>query len=87
MKYDVIETKKMWKIVDKWNNYKLISLKWILIYKFNSNDFFFKYKTRIMIRDDLQKVNNVQNVYITTFALKIFRMIMTFIVDFHFKIK
>jgi hypothetical protein len=59
MKYDVIETKKTWKIVDKRDDYKLISLKWVFIYKFDSNDFFFKYKTRIMIRDDLQKINNV----------------------------
>jgi hypothetical protein len=87
MKYDVIETKKTWKIVDKRDDYKLISLKWIFIYKSDSNDFFFKYKTRIMIRDDLQKVNNIQNVYAATFASKIFRMMMTLIVDFHFKIK
>jgi hypothetical protein len=87
IKYDVIETKKTWKIVDKRDDYKLISLKWIFIYKSDSNDFFFKYKTRIVIRDDLQKINNVQNVYVVTFALKIFRMMMTFVVDFHFKIK
>jgi hypothetical protein len=87
MKYDVIETKKTWKIVDKRNDYKLISLKWIFIYKSDSNDFLFKYKARIVIRDDLQKVNNVQNVYAATFALKIFRMMMIFFVDFHFKIR
>jgi hypothetical protein len=87
MKYDVIETKKTWKIVDKRDDYKLISLKWIFIYKFNSNDFLFKYKTRIVICDDLQKVNNAQNVYVVTFASKIFRMMMTLIVDFHLKIK
>jgi hypothetical protein len=87
MKYDVIETKKTWKIVDKRNNYKLISLKWIFIYKSDSNDFLFKYKARIVIRDDLQKVNNVQNVYAATFASKIFRMMMTLIADFHLKIK
>jgi hypothetical protein len=40
-----------------------------------------------MIRDDLQKINNAQNVYAATFALKIFRIMMTLIVDFHFKIK
>jgi hypothetical protein len=72
MKYNVIETKKTWKIVDKQDDYKLISLKWIFIYKFDLNDFFFKYKVRIVIRDDLQKVNNVQNVYAATFASKIF---------------
>jgi hypothetical protein len=87
MKYDVIKTKKTWKIVDKQDDYKLISLKWIFIYKFDSNDFFFKYKARIVTRDDLQKINNVQNVYVATFALKIFRIMMTLIVDFHFKIK
>jgi hypothetical protein len=87
MKYNVIKTKKKWKIVDKRDDYKLISLKWIFIYKFDSNDFLVKYKTRIVIRDNLQKINNAQNVYAATFALKIFRMIMTFVVDFHFKIK
>ncbi len=40
-----------------------------------------------MIRDDLQKINNVLNVYVATFASKIFRMMMIFIVDFHLKIK
>jgi hypothetical protein len=87
MKYDVIKTKRTWKIVDKRDDYKLISLKWVFIYEFDSNDFLFKYKARIVIRDDLQRVNNAQNVYAATFALKIFRMMMTLIVDFHFKIK
>ncbi len=87
MKYDVIETKKTWKIVDKRDDYELISLKWIFIYKSDSNDFLFKYKARIVIRDDLQKINNIQNVYVATFASKIFRIMMTFVVDFHFKIK
>jgi hypothetical protein len=87
MKYDVIETRKTWKIVDKRDDYKLISLKWIFIYKSDSNDFFFKYKARIVISDDLQKVNNAQNVYAATLASKIFRMMMTLIVDFHVKIR
>jgi hypothetical protein len=87
MKYNVIETKRTWKIVDKRDDYKLISLKWIFIYKSDSNDFLIKYKARIVIRDDLQKVNNAQNVYAATLALKIFRMIMTLVADFHFKIR
>jgi hypothetical protein len=40
-----------------------------------------------VIRDDRQKVNNIQNVYAATLASKIFRMMMTFVVDFHFKIR
>ncbi len=87
MKYDVIETKRIWKIVDKKNDYKLISLKWIFTYKSDFDDFLFKYKARIVIRDDLQKVNNAQNVYAATLASKIFRMIMTFVADFHLKIR
>jgi hypothetical protein len=87
MKYDVIETKRIWKIVDKKNDYKLISLKWIFTYKSDFDDFLFKYKVRIVIRDDLQKINNAQNVYAATFASKIFRIMMTFVVDFYLKIK
>jgi hypothetical protein len=40
-----------------------------------------------MIRVDLQKVNNAQNVYAATFASKIFRIMIIFVVDFYFKIK
>jgi hypothetical protein len=87
MIYDVIETKRTWKIVDKRDDYKLILLKWIFIYKFDSNNFLFKYKTRIVIRDDLQKVNNAQNIYAAMFAWKIFRMMMIFVADFYFKIQ
>ncbi len=87
MKYDVIETRKTWKIVDKRDDYKLISLKWIFIYKSDSNDFLIKYKARIVIRDDLQKVDNAQKMYAATLASKIFRMMMTLIADFHFKIR
>jgi hypothetical protein len=85
MKYDVIETKRTWKIVEKRDDYKLISLKWIFTYKSDFDDFLFKYKARIVIRDDVQKINNAQNVYVATFASKIFRMMMTFVADFHLK--
>jgi hypothetical protein len=40
-----------------------------------------------MIRDDLQKIKNAQNMYVTTFVLKIFRMMMIFVVNFHLKFK
>ncbi len=63
MKYNVIETKKTWKIVDKRDDYKLISLKWVFFYKSDSNDFLFKYKARIVIRDDLQKIICLKCVY------------------------
>jgi hypothetical protein len=40
-----------------------------------------------VIRDDLQKVDNAQNVYAATLASKIFRMMMTLVADFHLKIR
>jgi hypothetical protein len=40
-----------------------------------------------VIRDDLQKVNNAQNVYAATLTSKIFRMMMTLIADFYLKIR
>jgi hypothetical protein len=40
-----------------------------------------------VIRDDLQKVDNAQDVYAATLASKIFRMMMTLIADFHLKIR
>jgi hypothetical protein len=55
--------------------------------QFCGQSILFKYKARIVIRDDLQKVNNIQNVYAATFALKIFRIMMTLVADFHFKIR
>jgi hypothetical protein len=40
-----------------------------------------------VIRDDLQKIDNAQNVYAATLASKIFRIMMTLIADFHLKIR
>jgi hypothetical protein len=40
-----------------------------------------------VIRDDLQKIDNAQNVYAATLASKIFRMMMTLVADFHLKIR
>jgi hypothetical protein len=40
-----------------------------------------------VIRDDLQKVNNAQNVYAATLVSKIFRMMMILVADFHLKIR
>jgi hypothetical protein len=40
-----------------------------------------------VIRENLQKINNAQNVYAATFALKIFCTMMILVADFHFKIR
>ncbi len=62
-----------------WNEYSFINL--------ISTTFSSSIKARIVIDDNLQKVNNAQNVYAATFASKIFRIMMTLVADFHLKIK
>jgi hypothetical protein len=76
IKYNAINDKNTWIIIDKFEvqRMKITSLKWIFIYKIDLNNFLLKFKTRIMIRKNLQMINNVQSVYTTILALKIFRM-------------
>ncbi len=71
-------------MIDK-KNYKCILLNQVFTYKIDFNEYLIKYKTRIVIRDDLQNVNNAQNVYVVTLVAKIFQMMMIFVVDFHLK--
>jgi hypothetical protein len=87
MKFDAINNKSIWKIMNKSSiseNQKIISLKWAFIYKNDSNDYLTKYKTRIMMRDDLQDVDS-QDVYAVTLTSKIFRVLMTLMIAFHLK--
>jgi hypothetical protein len=61
IEYDAINDKSIWIIVDRFEaqRVKIIFLKWIFIYKIDSNDFLSKFKARIMIREDLQMIDNV----------------------------
>jgi hypothetical protein len=63
-------------------NQKIIPLKWIFIYKNDSNDYLTKYKARIVMRGDLQDADS-QDVYAATLASKVFRMLMTLVTAFH----
>ncbi len=72
-------------MIDKKENYKCILLKWVFTYKIDFDEYLIKYKARIVIRDDLQNVDNAQNMYAATLAAKFFRMMMIFVVDFIWK--
>lgn len=61
-----------------------VPLKWIFIYKFNENGYFSKYKTRLVIKKDFQKMN-IQDVYAVTLIFKVFRFLMIFVVAFDLK--
>jgi hypothetical protein len=62
----------------------IISLKWVFTYKINSDDYLTKYKARIVIRDDLQAYDP-QDVYATTLAVKIFRVLMILVTAYDLK--
>jgi hypothetical protein len=84
MKFDAIDDRDTWKILNKSENQKIISLKWVFIYKNDSNDYLTKYKARIVMKDDLQNADS-QNVYAATLTSKVFRMLMTLMTTFHLK--
>ncbi len=87
MKFDAINSRDTWKIMNKSSisdHQKIISLKWVFIYKNDSNDYLIKYKARIIVKDDLQHVDS-QNVYAATLTSKIFKMLMTLMIAFHLK--
>ncbi len=84
MKFDAIDDRDTWEIVNKSKNQKIISLKWVFIYKNDSNDYLTKYKARIVMRRDLQNADP-QDVYAATLVSKIFRVLMTLVIAFHLK--
>jgi hypothetical protein len=85
IEYDAIENRDIWQIVNRLDeNQQIISLKWVFIYKTDSNDYLIKYKVRIMIRDDLQMIDS-QNVYAITLISKVFRILMTLVAAFNLK--
>jgi hypothetical protein len=61
---------------------KLLSLMWVFIYKFDLARFLIRYKTRLIVREDLKEVTT-ENVYVSTLTIKIFRclIILTFAFD------
>lgn len=84
VEYETLINQNTWKIIEKRENLTLISLKWIFIYKNNSDDYLIKYKIRLIVRDDLQKMND-QNVYAVTLVFKIIKILMVLIIAFGLK--
>ena len=47
---------------------------WVFKYKFDENEFFFKYKTRLCVKNDLQQIQ--QKIYAIILIVQIFRILM-----------
>ncbi len=87
IEYDSINDKNIWITVNRSEaqRMKIIFLKWMFIYKIDSDDFLLKFKTRIVIRENLQMIDNAQNVYAATLASKIFCMLMIMMIVYKLK--
>jgi hypothetical protein len=55
IEYDAINDKSIWITIDRSEaqKMKITFLKWIFIYKIDSDDFLFKFKARIVMRKNL----------------------------------
>lgn len=56
----------------------------MFIYKFDLERFLIKYKTRLLVRDDLKEIST-KDIYAFTLIIKIFRCLTT--LKFAFKLK
>ena len=86
IEWDALNEKRTWEVVDKSINVVILFFKWVFIYKFDSNDYLTKYKTRLIVREDLQDIID-QNGYAAILTFKIFRVLMILIVVFNLKIQ
>lgn len=76
-----LKKKKTWEIVDKAPNQHAIPLKWVFTYKCDADGYLIKHKARLVVRGDLQKLND-QDVYPATLAFKVFRTLVALIAAF-----
>ncbi len=72
IEYNEINDKSIWITIDRFEaqRVKIISLKWVFIYKIDSNDFLLKFKARIIMRKNLQMIDNAQIVYAAILVLR-----------------
>ena len=81
VEYRALEGKKTWEIVDKAPNQHAIPLKWVFTYKCDADGYLIKHKARLVVRDDLQKLDD-QDVYAATLAFKVFRTLVALMAAF-----
>lgn len=83
IKYSALNAQETQKIIDKEKSEIIqpVPLKQFFTYKLNKNGFLNKYKARLVVRRDLQKMN-IQDVYAATLAFKVFCSLMTLVATF-----
>jgi hypothetical protein len=84
IKFETINSRDTWKIINKSKNQKIILLKWVFTYNNDLDDCLIQYKTRIVIKNYLQNFRS-QSIYATTLTSKVFRILMILITTYHLK--
>ena len=77
--------RKIYELIEKKNQNQIkIFFIWIFKYKFDTNDYFIKFKTRLCVKKNLQ--TTYENTYATILIAKIFKIVMIIAVAFDMKI-
>ena len=80
-----LEEKKTFQIVDKLdNNTFILSSMWMFDYKFDDNDFLIRYRSKIVVRGDLQPLS-FKKIYANTLMMRAFQALATIICAFNLK--
>jgi Reverse transcriptase (RNA-dependent DNA polymerase) len=61
---------------------KVLPLRWVFTYKFDSDGYLIKCKARICVRGDLQDLTDLLNTRATTLAARVFRALMALVAAF-----
>src|SRR5437667_8844450 len=67
-------------------NSKVLPVRWVFIYKFNTDGYLEKFKSRLCVRGDLQPASHEDN-YAATLAARTFRMLMAITAAFDLEAK
>ena len=78
--------KKIFQIVNKSDNTFFLFLMWVFDYKFDDNDFFLKYKSRIVIHSNLQ-FSIFKKIYMNMLMIQVFHAFATIIYNFNLETK
>ena len=77
--------RKIYELIKKKNQNQIkIFFIWIFKYKFNTDDYFIKFKIRLCVKENLQTI--YENIYATILTAKIFKIVMIIITAFDMKI-
>lgn len=80
--YRDLKRRETFSVVDKQEGWKTLPLRWVFVYKFDTDGYLLKHKARLCVRGDLEPPSIADN-YAATLATKTFRALMAIAVEFN----